>query len=128
MRLLLDTCTFLWIAEASPRLSARAADLSGDPANEVYLSAVTVWEVANKYQLGKLRLPARPSKFVPEARARLGFAPLPLSERVAAALEALPRHHRDPCDRLLVCHALVNGLTILTPDPEIRRYPVATEW
>ena len=128
MRILLDTCTFLWIAEGSSRLSVRATDLCTDPENPVYLSAVTAWEIAGKHGLGKLPLPSRPSIFVPEARARLGFASLPLFEDVAVLLERIPKHHRDPADRLLVCQALAAGLTIVTPDAKIRRYPVATEW
>lgn len=128
MRILLDTCTFLWIAEGSPRLSERAADLCSDAENSVYLSAVTAWEIAVKHGLGKLRLPGPPSVFVPEARIRLGFTQLPLSEAVAVALDRLPMHHRDPSDRLLVCQALLADLTIVTPDPKIRRYPVTTDW
>jgi PIN domain nuclease of toxin-antitoxin system len=128
VRLLLDTCTFLWIAEDSPRLSGRAADLCSDPQNSVYLSAVTAWEIAVKYELGKLGLPSRPSVFVPEARTRLGFTQLPLSESVALSLERLPKLHSDPSDRLLVCQAQIANLTIVTPDPRIRRYRVATAW
>jgi PIN domain nuclease of toxin-antitoxin system len=128
VRILLDTCTFLWIAVGSPRLSERAAALCLDPENPVYLSAVSAWEIAVKHGLRKLSLPNPPMVFVPEARSRLGIAPLPLSENVAVALGRLPAHHRDPYDRLLVCQALVAELTIVTPDPKIRRYPVATAW
>jgi PIN domain nuclease of toxin-antitoxin system len=128
VRILLDTCTFLWIAAGSPRLSDRAADLCSDPANDVHLSAVTAWEIAVKHALGKLPLPGPPSVFVPEARVRLSFAQLPLSEAVAVSLERLPRHHDDPADRLLICQALLGEMTIVTPDPKIRQYPVATEW
>lgn len=128
MKLVLDTCTFLWIALGDASLSKRAEKLATDESNEVFLSAASVWEIAVKHQLGKLVLPRPPATLIPEARARLRIAALPIDERVALAIGQLPSIHRDPFDRLIVAQALVEGLTILTPDPKIRKYPVPTQW
>jgi PIN domain nuclease of toxin-antitoxin system len=128
MRLLLDTCTFLWIATGSAQLSRRAAELFRDPANEVFLSAASAWEIAVKNSLGRLPLPAPAAEYIPNLRERHGIAPLPLSEEEAVYLPRLPKLHRDPFDRMLVSQAVVNGLALLTPDPSISQYPIRTLW
>jgi PIN domain nuclease of toxin-antitoxin system len=128
MRLLLDTCTFLWIVGASKELSARAREVFADPANEALLSAASAWEIAVKHRLGKLPLPNPPDEFVPVQRAAHGIEPLPVEEESALHVAKLPDIHRDPFDRILVAQALVNGLVLLTPDDPIRQYPVRTLW
>lgn len=128
VQLLLDTCAFLWLIADDPALSERARGLFADPGNEVYLSSVSSWEIAVKHSLGRLPLPELPSRYVPDARSRHGVLALPLDEDAALALDRLPALHRDPFDRMLVCQALMLGLTILTPDPAISRYPVRTVW
>ena len=128
MRVLLDTCTFLWMANDAPELSSLARDQIGDPDNEVFLSAVSAWEIAIKHSLGSLPLPDRPERFVPEARAKHGIEALPLEEESALHLTRLPKLHRDAFDRMLVCQGIVGGLVILTPDPLITQYPVPTSW
>lgn len=128
MRLLLDTCTFLWLAVDSPRLSAHARALFVDPGNEVFLSSVSAWEIAVKHALGRLPLPRPPHELVPSERERHAIEPLPLDEESALLLPRLPALHRDPFDRMLVCQATVNGLIILTPDRDIAAYPVRTAW
>ncbi len=128
MRLLLDTCTFLWIASGSTQLSRRAAQLFSDPANEVFLSAVSAWEIAVKYSLGRLRLPGPPAEYIPSLRERHGIVALPVKEEEALYLPRIPSLHRDPFDRMLVCQAVVNGMALLTPDPLIVQYPVRAIW
>ncbi|MCU0293418.1 MAG: type II toxin-antitoxin system VapC family toxin [Thermoanaerobaculaceae bacterium] len=128
MRVLLDTCTFLWVCAGAPELSATARELFQDPANDVYLSAVSAWEIAVKHALGRLPLPEPPQHLVPAMREAHGVQPLPLSEDAALLLASLPPVHRDPFDRMLVCQAIADGLTILTPDDAIVRYPVRTAW
>ncbi len=128
MKLLLDTCTFLWIATDDPALSARTRALFADPANAVFLSVVSAWEMAVKYSINRLPLPEMPSRWVPRVRHRHGIEVLPLAEDAVLALDRLPALHRDPFDRMLVCQAVIGGMTIVTPDPEIARYPVATVW
>jgi PIN domain nuclease of toxin-antitoxin system len=128
VRLLLDTCTFLWVIGGSGRLSPRLRDAFADPANDVFLSAASAWEIAVKHRLGRLPLPAPPAEFVPAQRITHGIEPLAIGEEDALHLARLPDLHRDPFDRMLVAQALVAGLTIATPDEAIRQYPARTLW
>ena len=128
MKLLLDTSTFLWIANDAPELSAHARKLFVDPGNEVYLSSVSAWEMAIKYALGRLPLPGPPERFIRLQREQHGIEPLPLDEEAALHLTRLPSLHKDPFDRMLICQAIVHGLVILTPDQLIYQYPVRTMW
>ena len=128
MRILLDTCTFLWIAAQAERLSDTALALFRDPANEVFLSSASAWEIVVKSTLGRLHLPEPPDAYVPRLRGRHQIRPLPLDEASALHLLRLPALHRDPFDRMLVCQAIVHGMTLLTPDVAITQYPANTKW
>jgi PIN domain nuclease of toxin-antitoxin system len=128
VRLLLDTCTFLWIVGGSPEVSPRARQAFADPANEALLSAASAWEIAVKHRLGRLPLPAPPDEFVSAQRVAHGIEPLPVDEEAALHVAKLPDLHRDPFDRLLVAQALVGGLVVVTPDDAVRQYPVRTLW
>jgi PIN domain nuclease of toxin-antitoxin system len=128
MKLLLDTCTFLWVILDAPRLSKRARDLFRAPDNEVYLSAASAWEIAVKHALGRLPLPQAPEQFVRDMREAHAVASLPIDEESALHVSRLPGLHRDPFDRMLVAQAIVHGLAILTPDPLVTRYPARTMW
>ncbi len=125
MRILLDTCEFLWLVAGEPKLSAQAVSAVRDPQNEVFLSVVSFWEISLKHSLGKLPLPQPPSQFVPLQREKHLIAPLALDEAAVAQLSVLPGLHRDPFDRMLVCQAKANGLTLVSSDPLMRKYPVA---
>jgi PIN domain nuclease of toxin-antitoxin system len=126
--LLLDTCTFLWIAGDAPELSAQVRNAFADPANDVFLSAVSAWEIAVKHRIGRLQLPAAPETFVPENREAHGIERLDLDEKAALRAGRLPDLHRDPFDRMLVAQAIESGLVLLTPDEAIRQYAVKTLW
>jgi PIN domain nuclease of toxin-antitoxin system len=128
MRILLDTCTFLWLSGGGRGLPGRAAAAFESPDSDVYLSAVSAWEIAVKHAAGGLPLPDAPERLVPEERERLGILPLPFDEESAIHVTKLPLLHRDPFDRMLVSQAIVHGLTILTPDAWIARYPARTLW
>jgi len=128
MKLLLDTCAFLWLILGAEALTDRAKDLFADPDNEVFLSVVSAWEIAVKHALGRLALPEEPRLYVPEQRERHGIQSLPLDEQSALQVSALPGIHGDPFDRMLISQALINGLTILSPDELIRKYPVRVLW
>ena len=128
MRVLVDTCTFLWMADDAPELSGQARTVVTNPDNEVYLSAASVWEITIKHALGKLPLPEPPRQFVPAQRALLALTTLPIEEAAVLALDRLPALHRDPFDRILVCQALTHGLVIVSPDPQIQQYPIQTLW
>jgi PIN domain nuclease of toxin-antitoxin system len=128
VNLLLDTCTFLWILGDDPALSRTARDAFRDPANEVFLSAVSVWEILIKHRLGRLPLPDPVGAFIQEQRERHEIAALVLDEEAVLQLPRLPDHHRDPFDRMLVCQSIAHGFALLTPDQAIRQYPVRTLW
>jgi PIN domain nuclease of toxin-antitoxin system len=128
LKLLLDTCTFLWFQADSPNLSQRAQALILDPGNEVFLSAVSVWEIARKYSQGQLSLPSHPSVLIPAIREESGIASLALTELDALAAEKLQLFHKDPFDRMLIAQALMGGLTILTSDRAFDPYPVRVIW
>lgn len=128
MKLLLDTCTFLWIAGQPNALSEQARSLFKDPEHEVYLSTASTWEIATKYALGRLPLPEPPERLLPRLRQRHGIASLPIDEESTTHISRLPPLHRDPFDRMLVCQAIVHGLTLLTPDPLITQYPARVVW
>ena len=99
MKILLDTQIFLWFISADIRLSTDVRDAIRDPDNEVYLSAVSVWEAIVKYQLGKLPLPEPPEIYLPKQRDIHQIVSLALDESSVAQLANLPPLHRDPFDR-----------------------------
>lgn len=127
MRLLLDTCTFLWLAGGGS-LSAAAATAIHIPSNEVLLSAVSVWEIAMKYRMGTLALPEPPDRLIPIERGLRGIGSLAFDEESALQSLKLPPLHRDPFDRMLISQAIAHGLAIVTPDPAIAQYPVRVIW
>jgi PIN domain nuclease of toxin-antitoxin system len=126
MRILPDTHIFLWFISGDTQLSADVRDAIRDPDNEVYLSAISVWEILIKYQLGKLPLPEHPETYLPKQRDLHQILSLDLDESTVIQLAKLPPLHRDPFDRMLICQALQNGLTIATVDAALRAYPVST--
>jgi len=128
LKLLLDTCAFLWFQQDSPQLSPIARAHILDPANEVYLSAVSVWEIARKYAQGGLALPSHPSTLIPAIRWNSGIDSLPLTEVDALAAEKLQLFHKDPFDRMLIAQALMGGLAIVTADRAFDPYPVRVIW
>ena len=119
-RLLLDTHTFLWWLSGHRSLGSRAETLISDPENVVYVSAASIWEIAIKKGLGKLQAPAGFDEIVETE----GFEQLPVDLFHAEQAGALPAHHRDPFDRMLVAQAQAEGLTILSGDREISLYGV----
>jgi PIN domain nuclease of toxin-antitoxin system len=128
MRLLLDTCTLLWLTQDADDLSARARELIVSPSNELVLSSASVWELAVESALGRVRFDRPFDEWVLDVREAYGLLPLNIDDEAAAHLLRLPPLHRDPFDRMLVAQALVHGLVILTPDAAIREYPARTLW
>lgn len=122
MRLLLDTHIFLWWLADNPALSKRARAVIRDADSDIYISAATIWEIAIKQAIGKLDFPMdRLNESIGDA----DFTPLPIGIAHTILAGALPRHHADPFDRMLVAQANHEGLTIVTADPLIRAYAVA---
>ena len=128
LKLLLDTCTFLWAVSKPEDLSDLARKLLRDPENELYLSAASSFEIATKARLGRLPLPDAPEISVPRIRSRLGAIALGISEEAALYSFNLPSLHKDPFDRILVSQAVVEGMAVVTPDPLIRQYNVRVLW
>ena len=128
MKLLVDTCTFLWLAAADPQLTPGALSACRDPDNTVHLSALSAWEIAIKHRIGRLPLPQPPHRYVTSRREWLGLEPLAFDEAAAAHDARLPPIHDDPFDRGLVSQAIVNGMTIVTPDDAIARYAAPVLW
>jgi PIN domain nuclease of toxin-antitoxin system len=128
VKLLLDTCTFLWLAADAPELSQAARAACRDPSNSVYLSALSAWEIAIKHRLGRLPLPEPPARYIATRRSFLQLESLSFDEAAASHDALLPPHHRDPFDRGLVSQAILHGLRIVTPDPILNRYPAPTLW
>jgi len=118
VRILLDTHVFLWFVDDSPRLSAQARTLITN-AEKIFVSSATIWEVAIKVRLGKLR--ADPDDLIDEMQ-KNGFEDLPVYARHAKEVAALPLHHSDPFDRLLVAQAKVELLRLITNDSHLAIY------
>lgn len=120
MKLLLDTHVWLWWMGEPDRLASGTHAAIASPTHLVVVSAASVWEVAIKRRVGKLRFEDDPVAAVE----RGGFEPLSISPAHAAAAGDLPMHHRDPFDRMLVAQARAEGLTIVTGDPSFGPYDV----
>ena len=121
MKLLLDTQVLLWVLTNPGRLSAAAANAIETGENRIFVSMASPWEISIKTARGNLTPPDDLEFQLDEKR----FELLPISLRHTEAVAFLPHHHGDPFDRMLIAQAQVDGLTLVTSDREIRRYPVA---
>lgn len=126
MSLLLDTHVLLWALTEPGKLGTNTRSTIEDPGNEVWISCASLWEVAVKYQLGKLPLPGKPAALFPPYLEASGFLTLAVMPEHALAVADLPRHHRDPFDRMLAVQASVERHTLVTLDPVFDRYGIAT--
>jgi PIN domain nuclease of toxin-antitoxin system len=125
VKYLLDTSVFLWSNGAPEKLNRRATTvLSGS--SELYLSAASSWEIAIKFALRALRLPSPPSQFIPDALRMLSMRSLEISHFHSIAAGALPPHHRDPFDRMLIAQACSEEMVLLTADEVFAKYEVET--
>jgi PIN domain nuclease of toxin-antitoxin system len=131
VKLLLDTHTFLWHANGDPQISPTAASLLSDPANELFLSMATAWEIAIETGLKKLTLSAPYNTFMTRAIIGYGITLLPIMLDDCAAYEQLPflnPQHRDPFDRMIVIHAIRNGLSVVGVDAALNVYGITRLW
>lgn len=122
MRLLLDTQIALWAIAGSRRLPKGARELILAPESSIWISAATVWEIAIKHALSKASMPVS-SKDALRYFRDSGYRLLPVEPEHAGAVESLPPIHKDPFDRLLVAQATHEGITLLTSDPVVAKYP-----
>lgn len=118
MNLLLDTHVFLWWCGQNSRLGKEASDAIANPDNTIHVSLATAWEIAIKEALGRLKMPG----LVEYAVEKNGFSPLGISFAHARVAGALPLHHRDPFDRMLIAQARVDQLVFVTHDASIQPY------
>lgn len=124
MKVLLDTLCWLWWLSTPERLGEEAQRCIEDPANKVFLSAASSWEIAFKYTLGKLPLPEHPTTFVPTRLRRDDIHSLPIQHAHALHVASLPQHHREPFDRLLVAQAQLERMLLVTADSQLQFYDV----
>jgi len=122
VNLLLDTHALLWWLADAEDLKPAARKAIADPEGLVYVSSVSVWEIVIKKALGKLEVPDD----LPAVLEAEPFQRLDMTIEHAFKVSELPLHHRDPFDRLLIAQCLVDGLTLVTHDPDIVRYDVPT--
>ncbi|MEW6490569.1 MAG: type II toxin-antitoxin system VapC family toxin [Thermodesulfobacteriota bacterium] len=122
LRILLDTHVWLWMIESPGRMRESVRNELADRENELYLSAASCWEIAIKYRLGRLPLPAPPGEFIPPRMERDGVRSLPVGQYHALRVASLPDHHKDPFDRLLIAQSLIDNLVLYTADEQLLRY------
>ena len=120
MELLLDTQILLWALSARLRIPAHMREAIESRSNVVFVSAASVWEVAIKASLGKLEVSGLDLTELPGFVDASGFDELPVVSRHALGVHDLPRHHRDPFDRMLIAQARAEGLTLVSVDPAFR--------
>ncbi len=128
MRLLLDTHAFMWFVLDDPQLSKTARGLIADPANSVCVSPASFWEIAIKVSLGKLDLHVPYDEFMSRGIEGNQFEILPIETRHTGTLVALPHHHRDPFDRLLVVQSLTEGIPLISGDTALDAYEMTRLW
>ena len=126
MKYLLDTNVFLWSNGAPEKLNKQAITVLSSGSAEVYLSAASSWEIAIKFALRSLRLPSPPSQFIPHAMRVMALRSLDITHFHSVAAGELPRHHRDPFDRMLIAQARSETMVLLTADTAFRKYDVET--
>lgn len=130
MKLLLDTHTFLWLIDGNPKLGSKASTALNDMQNLLYLSVVSIWELAIKTSRvnPQLQLAAPLDIFVERWTRIYGISTLPIERSHALQVVNLPDHHRDPFDRLLVAQASVESMHLLTGDSKLTAYSIPIIW
>lgn len=124
MRVLLDTHVWLWMWGEPERLRNEARTVIEDPDTELNVSAVSAWEIATKHAAGRIRLPTSAQEWLSDARHLRDVTELPITFAHATRAGALPPHHRDPFDRMLVAQAQVEALVLVSADPKLSVYEV----
>lgn len=128
MRLLLDTHTLFWSVDDPSKVSVPAMAAMADPANDRFLSAATIWELAIKVGQGKLALSMPYRLWLETAIADLKLTILPVTVAYAELQTGLPPHHKDPFDRMIIAQALVDGISVVSVDVAFDPYGVARIW
>jgi len=122
MKLLLDTCTFLWLIAAEHKLSPVARELLEAGENTLFLHQASIWEIQLKHQKGQLSLSESPQTLIPEALRLHQIDCAHLSNEAIWHLEKLPEHHKDPFDRMLVAQSSSRGFALMSEDSKLSLY------
>ena len=128
MKLLLDTHALVWWLNDSPRLGREAEDCISDAANEVWVSAVSAFEIAQKFRLGKMPSAERLARRFDAEVSNEGFSSLSISASEARMAGILPGNHRDPFDRMLIAQAMLNDLTLVSNERLFDSFGVSRLW
>ena len=128
MKLLLDTQCWLWWFAQPDRLNETTIAEIADEQNELWLSVASVWEIGIKVALGKLPLPEPVESYIPTRIAQLGMQSLEIRTFHALQAAALPLHHRDPFDRVLIAQAQTEEMILVTADAIFQQYDVSVTW
>ncbi len=127
MKYLLDTHAFLWMISAPERLSGKVRSIIEDANNDLFLSAVSGWEIAIKARLGKLGMTASVN-IILEQMIKNNISDLPIDMSHSMKLFDIPEIHKDPFDRMLIAQAIVESFPIITHDSKISQYDIETVW
>lgn len=122
MKFLLDTHVLLWAAGQPERLSPAARRLLNSPKNDLLFSAASLWEITIKKSLGREDFRVEP-RLLRRGLLDNGYIELPVTSEHAVNVDSLPDLHKDPFDRILLAQALTEGVTLLTADAQLARYP-----
>src|SRR6185503_2486282 len=128
MRLLIDSHALIWYVDQHQQLSSTSHAAMSDPANELLLSAGSIWEIAIKVGLGKLVLTQPYLLWMSQALSDLGITVLPVTVEYADAQASLPKHHSDPFDRLIVAQAIIEKVSIVSADGSMDAYGIKRLW
>lgn len=122
MKLLLDTQSWLWWFAQPERLNGEAIARIADETNELWFSVASVWEIGIKVAIAKLPLPEPPDRYISSRMGQLGVRSLQITATHALRAAALPMHHRDPFDRMLIAQAQLEDMTLVSADATFRLY------
>ncbi len=128
MRIALDTHSLLWFIMGDGRLSNSACTIIEDLDNRILVSVGSLWEIAIKVNIGKLRLQQTYQDLFPSELQKNDIEVLPIRHEDLAILTTLPLHHRDPFDRLIIAQAISENVAIVTKDDAFRNYAVEIIW
>ena len=124
--ILLDTCTLLWVVGEQGQLSTPAKKIIEKNVGNIYVSAISAFEIGTKYNKGMLSLPLPPLDWFEQALSWHGITEIAINSRIAAQSTTLPKIHTDPADRIIIATAIENHLSLLTPDQHITTYSLQT--
>jgi PIN domain nuclease of toxin-antitoxin system len=128
MKYLLDTGVWLWSLKSPELIGDEGLRVLERGEEELYLSAITSWEISIKMRIGKLDFPGEPAHHIPRFMNKQGLRPLSVAHSHAFKVYDLPAHHSDPFDRMLIAQALVENMMILTSDHIFKKYSARLLW